>query len=574
MKMSQMPYSAENSKQQLVGFGGINFSPRYKPGDLLNCENLSADEYPWISQRKNTAIAYTYTTDTPTGTYTSPVAIYAKDKMCIIDSDGKFYYDGTEITGHTFDVTNDIQMVTVNTKIMIFPEAWYYDTEESKLVSFGNIEWSVTTISNSGSPPYLYFIVADDYLQLYNTVSSVSFLNFTDGNGNINCFKVGDKLSFSFGVYDYSGTVTSITGSRIDFQTGDLNAGAGYLCHNGSVITFKRVVMPIETGETPPYPMFDYVCESNNRLWGVNNTKQIIYGSALGYPTDFTTYAGLSTDAYAVAVGSAGDFTACIGYGSTICFFKENIIHKLYGSKPSNYQIVTSIIPGVESGASKSLQIIKEVLYYKGRLGVYAYTGGIPSLISDNFGTVEYDESVAGTDGNKYYISMATAADNTVYDFYTYDTLRGIWIRNGSERIIDFAYLDGYMYYLEYIKPSTTQLNRIYQTGTGTEIVSWSAELCPFYENTQQRKSYLRLYLRYQPAEVVTGGTLNIYKKVVGVDSDYVLALSIGLTAVDEKTIIIPLPPNRCDSFMIKLTGVGKCYIKSLIREYQMGSEI
>ena len=62
-----------------------------------------------------------------------------------------------------------------------------------------------------------------------------------------------------------------------------------------------------ETGELcieRKIPELDYICESENRLWGVSNAKQTIYASAMGDPTNFFTYEGLATDSYALAVGS------------------------------------------------------------------------------------------------------------------------------------------------------------------------------------------------------------------------------------------------------------------------------
>ena len=53
-------------------------------------------------------------------------------------------------------------------------------------------------------------------------------------------------------------------------------------------------------------PDLDFICESENRLWGCSNETRTIYASALGDPTNFFSYQGLSTDSYAVAVGSEG----------------------------------------------------------------------------------------------------------------------------------------------------------------------------------------------------------------------------------------------------------------------------
>ncbi|MBR3865301.1 MAG: hypothetical protein IKM67_01155, partial [Clostridia bacterium] len=129
-------------------------------------------------------------------------------------------------------------------------------------------------------------------------------------------------------------------------------------------------------------PDLDYICESENRLWGVSNRTHTIYASALGLPGEFTEFDVVSTDSYAVAVASEDDFTAICAYGGGVCCFKENRLHKMLGSFPAEYYMNEYEIAGVQKGSERSLQIIDEVLYYKGKYGVYAYSGGVPRLIS------------------------------------------------------------------------------------------------------------------------------------------------------------------------------------------------
>ncbi len=39
------------------------------------------------------------------------------------------------------------------------------------------------------------------------------------------------------------------------------------------------------------------------------------------------------------------------------------------------------------------------------------------------------------------------------------------------------------------------------------------------------------------------------------------------------KTLQIPILPVRCDNFRIRLSGKGPCLIKSLVRDFTVGSE-
>ena len=72
-------------------------------------------------------------------------------------------------------------------------------------------------------------------------------------------------------------------------------------------------------------------------------------------------------------VGSDGPFTGaatCMGY---VLFFKENCLHKLYGSRPADYQLVSVQCRGVAKQASKSMCVLAEVLYYLSTDGVMAW---------------------------------------------------------------------------------------------------------------------------------------------------------------------------------------------------------
>lgn len=88
-------------------------------------------------------------------------------------------------------------------------------------------------------------------------------------------------------------------------------------------------------------PDMDFICENENRLWGCK--EDTIYSSKLGDPFNWNVFDGLSTDSYAVNVGSAGDFTACCSYLGYPVFFKEEI--NLQGLRGQALQL-----PGDEFG--------------------------------------------------------------------------------------------------------------------------------------------------------------------------------------------------------------------------------
>ena len=133
-------------------------------------------------------------------------------------------------------------------------------------------------------------------------------------------------------------------------------------------------------------PDLDFVTEQGNRVWGCSKKENAIYACRLGDPTNWYSYRGIAADSYAVSVGSDGTFTgaaSCMGY---VLFFKENCIHKLYGSKPSDYQLSSVRCRGVAANAAHSLCVLNETLYYlylrrqgdsAGRLLVYDTERGL-----------------------------------------------------------------------------------------------------------------------------------------------------------------------------------------------------
>jgi len=305
-------------------------------------------------------------------------------------------------------------------------------------------------------------------------------------------------------------------------------------------------------------PDLDFVCESNYRLWGtMGNT---IYGSKFGDPFNFQVFDGLTGDSYYIDVASDGEFTGCIPYSSHICFFKEHTLHKLYGSKPSNYQIVTSQVYGVQAGSERSMCVINETLIYKGVNGVYAYTGGVPELITEGFGTVKFADACAAADGERYYISMRSGE---TWGVYVYDVLRGIWLREDGSHCVDMAFHDGYVWMLS----ADGGLYRV-DPELGKDGMEWSVTFCPFTEVYNERKVYSRFHLRLLLGEKAW--------LTVEIRRDNTALWQKVYTTHNERarTITVPVVPERCDSVEIRLRGKGECLLRTFIREFQMGSDV
>ena len=303
---------------------------------------------------------------------------------------------------------------------------------------------------------------------------------------------------------------------------------------------------------------FDFICGANGRLWGISNADNTVYASALGKPDVFDEFQGLSTDSYALEIISKGEFTGICEYGDAILLWKEDKLHKIMGDLPSQYYMYTYDIEGVEKGGHKSLQVINETLFYVGSSGVYTYAGNTPVKISDRFGNRAITEAVAGTDGQRYYMS---AKVDGVQGVFVFDTDGNLWTREDGAKAADFARLGKDLYFADGSKVWLTD------SGQDDPGIMWSAQFTPFYETLQGNKIYSKLIIRMElpqgswvKAEVrYDGGEWKNSGVMVGKKHD---------------TVSLRLPIMRCDKFELRLGGEGPGTVLGITREFMVGSDV
>ena len=348
-------------------------------------KNMTGDYYPLLSPRKRRYIVRRLG---------KPNGFYAKDGLYWVDGTG-FYVNG-EKKGDVTDGRK--QMTGIGAYIIILPDKKYYNhlTDE-----FGDMEagWNGSADIQDGT-------YAGEKAEA-NTIHAAG-ANWED------VFKVGDAVAISGCAKHPENNKTiiirEIEGDYLRFYENSFTIGDGG--DTESALELKREM-----------PEMDFICENENRLWGCKGDS--IYASKLGDPFNWNVFDGVATDSFAVDVGSAGDFTACCSYLGYPCMFKEQNIYKVYGDRPSNYQVMGSASLGVEAGSHGSLAIAGEVLFYLSRAGIAAYSGGIPQSISAPFGTERYMDAVGGSDGIKYYVSMKDVSG--VWTLFVYDTRTGLW---------------------------------------------------------------------------------------------------------------------------------------------------
>lgn len=500
--------------------------------------NLSARQYPALSQRMERAEA---------GSYAAATAVFGKGKLCVVDGT-KFLYDGVEKGTIT---EGEKQIVSINTKIVIWPDMVCYDTEADEFSSLWKkvkVPASKATFTGNTLTVQEFTVVtgkdeegeeggADPAAEEEETTIKLEEL-----------FKENQAVEIAGASIEANNkeiVIRKVEGNTLTFYNDSFTAG-----DSSTELTIERRV-----------PDLKIICASNNRVWGADDTT--IWASALGDPFTWYNYDGLSTDSYAVAVGTDGPFTGCVEYGSNVLFFKEDKLHKVIGTSPKDYAIYTYTIQGIQNGSMRSAQVINEVLYYKGAEGVYAYNGGVPYLVSENFGTRRYGSARAANDGQRYYISMQDA-ETKEWGLWTLDTLRNIWLKEDDTHVLEFATLEGELLFLSEDGKILYKMGQPDQDG---KRIKWSATFYPMEENTHSRKGYSRLLMRMELApgawvKAEIKEDLGPWKTLSTVHGQRV------------RTAHVTFLPGRCDTFQIRLSGEGRCVVKSLVREFDTGSEV
>ena len=369
-------------------------------------------------------------------------------------------------------------------------------------------------------------------------------------------FRVGDTIEVSGlpGEQDINNKYATIRDIRVTETDGVTNHSLVFDSNTFSSLTATSAVTIARK-----VPNLSVITMNQNRLWGAEGNT--IFASALGDPTNFYTYNGLDTDSYSVAVASEGVFTGCCGFGNSVLFWKEDKLHKLMGAYPSQYTMYEYNVPGVKRGSENSLVNVNEVIYYHGREGVYRYSGGSPDLISKNFGLRRFQKAAAGAESDRYYISMQDLTSKE-WGLWVYDILRSIWLQEDESQGVDFAYNEGKLYYI-----SGDGGLMCVNPDNSSEVFEWSATTTRMDEVVHERKYYPKLNIRL---DLPVGSTF-----VVEVSQDDGAFRQIGtFEGTTGKTVILPILLPRCDNFRIRMSGSGPVLIRSIVREYEVGSEL
>jgi hypothetical protein len=582
-KLKEIP----TSRELVDVFRGYNHNLRIGDGEFYDMTNLSSDNYPILSPRPKRGI---YVTSA------NPQGMVAKDALCYVDG-GDFIINEYRVDMKLTTDDTPKTLISMGAYVIIMPDKKYINTAD--LSDYGNIEATVTTtdtvtfslckvdgagydnVRTQATAPEVTEEMEKDptsiplwvdtseiphQLKQYSTTTAMwstiatTYIKIS-ATGIGKPFSVNDGVTIS-GVEDES--LADLNASMVIWEKGD-----NYIVVTG--ILDKVITQDTAITITRKMPNMDFIIESENRLWGCRYGVALngeivneIYACKLGDFKNWNCFMGISTDSYAATVGTDGQFTGAITHLGYPLFFKENYVHKIYGNYPANYQIQTTACRGVQKGCSRSLSIVNEVLYYKARSAVCAYDGSLPVEMSSALGEMNYGNAVAGTLGNKYYISMQDA--NEEYHLFVYDTKKGMWHREDDTQVVDFCNCRGDLYFIDY---ADKQIKTVRGTGAiDTSPIKWNATTGVIGTDSPDKKYISRMDVRMS---LEVGTRVSFYAEY---DSSGEWEQLFTMTGTKLGSFAVPIRPQRCDHLRLKIIGNGEAKIYSICKTVEQGSDV
>lgn len=518
--MGRLPYlqtAPKEMSRQIGSFLGLNKGLVIAENEFSDMKNMSSDRFPAICTRQNRGEVQK--------TLSSPHGLFYKNGLAYADGTGLYYKDKK-----IADVTDtDKTMVGLGAYLVVFPDKIMYNTSTEELT---HLEVSWTQSAKATFAP----------LQEGSTMVKIS------------CTGIGKPFN-TFDAVTISGcTNESFNKSAVIQEKAD-----DYIVIIGDLTKELTQEKGLKLERT--VPNMDFVCESENRLWGCSSEKHEIYASKLGDAANWQAFEGISTDSYAVTVGSDGDFTGCISHLGYVLFFKGDAIHKVFGNKPSNYQVTTSApMRGVREGCERTLCVVNETLMYLSRNDVCSYDGAQPESVSAALPDMGFQAGTAGQYNGKYYASLR---DKTgAWGLYVYDLQKQLWHKEDSMHALFMAYGDGKLYCIDSDKRLFTM------AGERKETISWSLETGDLLEGSMAHKHIKRLFFRL---DMEAGAEANVW---ICCDNSPEWEKLYTYRAKGQRTYVVNVIPARCQSYRIRLEGFGKAALIAVGKVIGEGSEL
>lgn len=570
-KLKALPHS----RRERSIFLGYHNSPSCQPGEFVREENLSSRGYPALTVRRKR------------GVYAENVratGMIAKDALCYT-AGSRVYVNGYPIEMGLTDSPK--QLVSMGAYLLIFPDKKYLNTEdftdrgsmevrnETSSLTFTpcTLEGLSQTPRFRGTNPPENMVNGDLWLDEGSYPNTLRVYSGATGAWEevVTTYVKVSATGIGSGIGLYDGIF--LTGSEVPQPVQEI-FGSGVVWGRGE----DYVILPGLLSETVTLrgsftlsrelPPMDFVTECGNRLWGcrygLNREGKIvneIYASKQGDFKNFFCFMGTAADSYILSLGSDGAFTGAISYLGKPLFFKERVLHRIYGSLPESFSLQSTPCRGVAKGSDRSLTILGEKLYYLSPTGVCVYDGSLPQGISGALGEESYHGGVGGALGSTYYISILDREENP--HLFAYDTAKGIWHREDGLRPQHLTTCREELY-------GAVDDRILALGGTGekeTGEIPFFLETGALGLHTPDRKYVTTLSLRLQ---MEPGSSLRLF----GCYDETDVWEPLGeITGSRKRIVTLPIRPKRCDTVRIRAEGEGQVRLLSAAVTETKGSD-
>lgn len=595
------------ARQTVTTFYGLDKTTSDGESYFSDMQNGGSDSYPFAASRcgREGVQALNKPANGLLGT----------DKLAYVDGQ-KLIYDGREVLTGLID--GEKRLVAFGANILVYPDQKYYNTvtgESGAMETVETVSGTETYGSRGGTEKVADSLtlkggettVAVDYPKASPGFRGVTYYDlktdeicFNAPYGTDDHFRSNLHVRVQNGAleYLYSGTARHAGGGtggkpakfEMDNQVwktlpvSAITTAAtadGYLWNGDYPITIAdgklllgepgRLASVFSKMETDTHmltctynwtksnlPRLDYVCVLDNRVWGCRYGMQAgstaavneLYCSALGDFKKWNTFQGISTDPWYAGVAEPGPFTGAVAYGGHPIFFKEDCAYVISGSYPP-YTVTALHIDGVARGAARSICEVDGALYYKSRYAVMRYTSSSIGSVSDRLGRLpDAVPAAGGSFGGKYYLALAGKV-------HVYDTKRGMWCAEDNCGAVDFATADGKLY----IAAGKEDANGKYplcEVSGDTEAeadMPWSFTTPRIGYGLPNRKYVSRALIRLEIGDAALP-TVELSRDG-GAWEALPCAARVGADGARTGSITIPIRPRRCESFRIRVSGVG-----------------
>lgn len=315
-------------------------------------------------------------------------------------------------------------------------------------------------------------------------------------------------------------------------------------------------IVPVKVTVRYDIPDMDGIFASDNRLWGYKGRE--IYCSALGNGTEWSDYDTLATSSWAATTKTGDIITAGVDFGGTPVFFAENAAYKIYGENPKEFQYARQDIIGVTKGDHKSVAVGAGYIFYLSRRGIYAWTGGVPQLISAPLGEERITDAVGGSDGAVYYLSCKQDGRQNLYVF---DPMTFAWVREDDTEAVDIR-LRGRDLCMVTVDGDVHLIGDVYdEIGDEENGIRYYLETADYNDGAVTQKSAKNILIQHELA----GGEADVCVSYDGEPWNHVYTLYD--TDGKKITSVIPLREKRYRTMRIRIEGDGEIVIYYMMRD-------